>query len=117
MAVAKCGGLKIDDTSLTIVGNIITPVATTEPTGFIETNCGGVRFCSDDFKMVNNVITHKDATDTDVKPIKVAQQGCGGLVVDSTYFSLTENGELQYTPPTEDGGDEEEEVQVDEETE
>lgn len=113
MAIANCGGLQVDGTSLTVVGNIVTPIATTEPTGFVIGNCGGVKFCSDDFQILNNTITNKSAEIENIKPITVIQSGCGGLQVDSTYFSIDDNGLLKYAPPTNDNDDKDEETDAD----
>lgn len=101
MIKANCGGLVLDNVTLTVINKIITPVEIDSPTGFVKTNCGGVLFCSDDFKTVNGVVTHKDAQEADVKPMVVRQRGCGGLVVDETYFKFEDGFGLSYERPKE----------------
>lgn len=106
-----CGALTLDDTTLTEKDGVITPVETLSPTGSFKANCG-ILFCTDDFKMVGNVITSvKNETDEDIEPMTVPQQGCGGLLVDGQYFkydkskfglSFEKPQDPEPEPPTED---------------
>ena len=93
MVKANCGGMLIDDSTLKIVDGIIT-VADGNPTSAIVANCGGVFFDDEYFQKINNVITDKSATE--VEGIIVSQKGCGGLLVDSNYFKLDDEGALSF---------------------
>ena len=59
MAIANCGGLVLDGSTLKMVNGIIT-VADGNPTSGVVANCGGVKFDSTYFKKVGDVITDKN---------------------------------------------------------
>lgn len=79
-----CGGLVLDDATFDIIDNVIVAKDTEEVTGTIAANCGGIKFCTDNFKLVNKTITSVKVEDADVKPMEVEQQGCGCVLVDSS---------------------------------
>lgn len=93
MAVAMCGGLVLNDDTLVVENKIITKPGE-EPSDFVVANCGGVLFDGDLFKKVGRCITDIDADEEDVVELLVSQAGCGGFIVDSTYFEINEDGEL-----------------------
>ena len=82
MAIAKCGGLVLDGSTLKMVNGIIT-VASGNPTSGVVANCGGILFDATYFKKVGNVITDKNATSVSV--VMVAD--CGGLMLDAAHFA------------------------------
>ena len=90
MAIAKCGGLILDGSTLKMVNGIIT-VADGNPTNGVIANCGGVKFDATYFKKVGNVITDKNATSVSV--VMVAD--CGGLMLDAAHFDVV-NGKLTF---------------------
>ena len=90
MAIAKCGGLILDGSTLKMVNGIIT-VADGNPTNGVIANCGGVKFDATYFKKVGNVITDKNAINVSV--VMVAD--CGGLMLDASHFDVV-NGELTW---------------------
>lgn len=93
MKIASCGGLVLDDVTITMIDGIITPVEDKPetPTSFITPNCGGVRFNSEYFQMIKGIITVREAQDVEIEQALVLQKGCGCLRVDGKYFKLDEN--------------------------
>lgn len=93
MKIASCGGLVLDNVTITMVNNIITPVEEPPktPQDYVISNCGGVKFNSEYFQNILGVITVREAQDAEITPIVIQQPGCGGLRVDSTYFKLDKN--------------------------
>ena len=87
MAIANCGGLVLDGSTLKMVNGIIT-VADGNPTSGVVANCGGVKFDATYFKKVGDVIT--DKKESSVEAMVVAQSGCGGLLLDSKHFAVTD---------------------------
>lgn len=87
MAIANCGGLILDGSTLKMVNGIIT-VADGNPTSGVIANCGGVKFDATYFKKVGDVIT--DKKESSVEAMVVAQSGCGGLLLDSKHFAVTD---------------------------
>ena len=87
MAIANCGGLILDGSTLKMVNGIIT-VADGNPTSGVVANCGGVKFDATYFKKVGDVIT--DKKESSVEAMVVAQSGCGGLLLDSKHFAVTD---------------------------
>lgn len=85
MAIAKCGGLVLDGSTLKMVNGIIT-VADGNPTSGVIANCGGVQFDATYFKKVGKVITDKNVTT--VSESMVAE--CGGLLLDSAHFTYVD---------------------------
>lgn len=96
--IANCGGLVLDDATLAIVNGIIVAKDTDAVTGEIKANCGGIKFCTDDFKIVNRAITSVKVDDEDVVPMEVEQKGCGCVLVDSSCFEL-QDGKLVFNKP------------------
>jgi hypothetical protein len=90
MAIAKCGGLVLDGSTLKMVNGIVT-VASGSPTSGVVANCGGILFDATYFKKVGNVITDKNATT--VSDSIVAD--CGGLLLDAAHFAMVD-GELIF---------------------
>ena len=76
MAIAKCGGLTLDGSTLKMVNGIIT-VASGNPTSGVVANCGGVLFDATYFKKIGKIITDKNATSVSVTMIA----DCGGLLL------------------------------------
>lgn len=91
MIVGCCGGLALDDVTLTVVNDIITPIEQKNPTGYIIPNCGSVKFSKDAFQVINGVLTVREAQDAEIEPLLVPQAGCGGLLVDGKYFQFDKN--------------------------
>lgn len=96
--IANCGGLVLDDATLAIIDGVIVAKDTDAVTGEIKANCGGIKFCTDDFKIVNKAITSIKVEDEDVVPMEVEQKGCGCVLVDSSCFEL-QNGKLVFNKP------------------
>ena len=90
MAIAKCGGLVLDGSTLKMVNGIIT-VADGNPTSGVVANCGGVLFDATYFKKIGKVITDKNATNVSVTMIA----DCGGLLLDATHFDMVD-GKLVF---------------------
>lgn len=90
MAIAKCGGLVLDGSTLKMVNGIIT-VASGNPTSGVVANCGGVLFDATYFKKIGKVITDKNATSVSVTMIA----DCGGLLLDATHFDIVD-GKLVF---------------------
>ena len=90
MAIAKCGGLILDGSTLKMVNGIVT-VLSGSPTSSVVANCGGILFDATYFKKIGNVITDKNATSVSV--VMVAD--CGGLMLDAAHFDVV-NGELTF---------------------
>lgn len=90
MAIAKCGGLVLDGSTLKMVNGIIT-VADGNPTSGVVANCGGILFDATYFKKIGKVITDKNATSVSV----VMTADCGGLLLDATHFDIV-NGALTF---------------------
>ena len=79
MAIANCGGLVLDGSTLKMVNGIIT-VADGNPTSGVVANCGGVQFDATYFKKVGKVITDKNVTTVS----ESMTANCGGLLLDSS---------------------------------
>ena len=92
MVKANCGGLILDGSTLKLVNGIIT-VSDGNPTSYITSNCGGVKFDATYFKKVGDVIT--DKKESSVEGAIIKQSGCGGLLLDSKHFVVT-NGALVF---------------------
>lgn len=99
MVKAKCGGLVIDNITITEKNGIITTIETKDSTGVVKPNCGGVEFEATDFKMVKGVLTSTKASDDKIIKETVKLKGCGGLVVDSNYFSYDKKTGLSFENP------------------
>ena len=85
MAIAKCGGLVLDGSTLKVVNGIIT-VSSGNPTTSIVANCGGILFDATYFKKIGEVITDKNVTS--ISETMVA--GCGGLLLDAAHFIMVD---------------------------
>jgi accessory colonization factor AcfC len=90
MAIAKCGGLVLDGSTLKMVNGIIT-VASGNPTSDVVANCGGVLFDATYFKKIGKVITDKNATSVSV----IMTADCGGLLLDAAHFNMVD-GKLVF---------------------
>ena len=90
MAIAKCGGLVLDGSTLKMVNGIIT-VASGNPTSGIVANCGGIMFDATYFKKIGKVITDKNVSSVSESMIA----NCGGLLLDAAHFAVV-NGELTF---------------------
>ncbi len=96
--IAMCGGLVLDDTTFDIVDKVIVAKDTEAVTGTVAANCGGIKFCTDDFKLVGKTITSVKVDDEDVIPMEVEQKGCGCVLVDSSCFEL-DGDKLVFNKP------------------
>lgn len=99
MVKAKCGGLVIDNITITEKNGIITAIETKDSTGVVKPNCGGVEFEATDFKVVNGVLTSAKASDDKIIEETVKLKGCGGLIIDSNYFSYDKKTGLSFENP------------------
>lgn len=90
MAMAKCGGLTLDGSTLKLVNGIIT-VADGNPTSAVVANCGGVLFDATYFKKIGKVITDKNVET--VSDTFIAE--CGGCVLDAAHFNYVD-GKLTF---------------------
>lgn len=90
MAIAKCGGLILDGSTLKMVNGIIT-VTSGNPTSGVVANCGGILFDATYFKKVGEAITDKNAST--VSETLIAD--CGGLVLDAAHFAYAD-GKLTF---------------------
>jgi hypothetical protein len=90
MAIAKCGGLILDESTLDMVNGIVT-VSDGNPTSGVVANCGGILFDATYFKKVDNVITDKNATSVSV----IMTADCGGLLLDAAHFNMVD-GKLVF---------------------
>ena len=96
--ITVCGGLVLDEATLAIVDGTIVAKGTDAIKGSVAANCGGIKFCTDDFKLVGKTITSVKTEEADVVPTKVTQQGCGCILVDTSCFEL-DNGKLVFNKP------------------
>lgn len=94
MIKGQCGGLMLDDITLTVINGIVTPIEQDNPVDYITPNCGGIKFNKDAFQIINNVLTVREAQDIEIEPMLVPQKGCGGLQVDGKYFKFDPNSGL-----------------------
>ena len=90
MAIAKCGGLVLDGSTLKMVNGIVT-VASGNPTSGVVANCGGILFDATYFKKIGKVITDKNVTTVSENMVA----NCGGLLLDAAHFAVV-NGELTF---------------------
>lgn len=90
MAIAKCGGLILDGSTLKMVNGIIT-VTSGNPTSGVVANCGGILFDATYFKKVGEAITDKNVST--VSETLIAD--CGGLVLDAAHFAYVD-GKLTF---------------------
>ena len=107
---ANCGGLVLDNSTLHQVDGVITLAENKTVGNAFVANCGGVQFDSAGFKKVKNTVTDINAQESKITPVTVGVMGCGGLVVDSTYFDITNKNGLAYKKPEDSNEEETEET-------
>ena len=90
MAIAKCGGLILDGSTLKMVNGMVT-VAGGNPTSGVVANCGGVLFDATYFKKIGRVITDKNVSAINMELVA----DCGGLLLDAAHFAVVD-GELTF---------------------
>ena len=90
MAIAKCGGLVLDGSTLKMVNGIVT-VASGNPTSGVVANCGGILFDATYFKKIGKVITDKNVTTVSENMVA----NCGGLLLDAAHFAVVD-GKLTF---------------------
>lgn len=85
--ISKCGGFFVDSVTLDFVDGVIAKAGTVnlinEP---IDVCVTGIFVSSDDFKVINGILTDKNADSVNVSNVINV---CGELKLDRNYFSET----------------------------
>lgn len=85
--ISKCGGFYVDGSTLDFVDGVIVKAGTTELSSEPIDVCGtGVLVSSDGFKVINDIVTDKNADSVNVSNVINV---CGELKLDRNYFSET----------------------------
>ena len=85
--ISKCGGFFVDGVTLDFVDDVIAKAGTVALAGNPIDICGtGIFVSSDDFKVINDIVTDKNADSVNVSNVINV---CGELKLDRNYFSET----------------------------
>lgn len=85
--ISKCSGFYVDDATLDFVDGVIAKAGTSELVSEPIDVCGtGIFVSSDDFNVINDIVTDKNADSVNVSNVINV---CGELKLDRNYFSET----------------------------
>ena len=85
--ISKCSGFYVDGTTLDFVDGVISKAGTVNLVNEPIDVCGtGIFVSNDDFKVINDIVTDKNADSVNVSNVINV---CGELKLDRNYFSET----------------------------